>query len=172
MHSLTEIFIKSYFLRYIGEFPLVSQKLIATIVLTTAIVIGSVVVMAAGVLSSSFLMHSVGNIRSVGVGVYWDQGCTSQATTIDWGNLSPGSTTTVTVYIKNEGSVALDLSMSTDNWNPSSASNYLSLSWNKEGYVLDPGEVVSATFTLTVSSSAGSISTFSFDIVITGVEHQ
>ena len=60
--------------------------------------------------------------------------------------------------------------MTTQNWNPTSASSVLDLSWNRQNQVLNPGQSVSATFTLSVGSDTGSLTDFSFGIIITGAE--
>jgi hypothetical protein len=125
----------------------------------------------AGVLTSSQTVMSQGTVMSaVNVGVYTNSQCTTNCTNIDWGTLSPGTSTTRTVYIKNTGSLPVTLSIGATNWVPSTASSYLSLTWNRGNYVLAVGSSVSATLTLTASTSAGSITNFSFDIVITGTQ--
>jgi hypothetical protein len=58
--------------------------------------------------------------------------------------------------------------MSTDNWSPSNAGNYLTLNWNYDSNPVAVGNVVHITFTLTVSPSIEGITTFSFDINIVG----
>jgi hypothetical protein len=60
--------------------------------------------------------------------------------------------------------------MSTSSWNPSSASSYITLSWNREAYKIKPSEVVSVTLTLVVGQSITGISSFSFTITITATE--
>jgi hypothetical protein len=75
------------------------------------------------------------------------------------------------VYVLNSGSVPVSLSMTTSNWVPSTASNYLTLAWNRQSYVLSVGSSVQAVLTLSVSSSVTSVTSFSFDITITGTEH-
>ena len=136
-----------------------------------AIAAMGMVISALGVLVATRTISNTGNVKAIGVGVYWDSGCTNVVSSIDWGALEPGATIDKTIYVKNEGSVALTLSMSTDNWNPSSASSYMTLSWNRENYVLNPGSVVSAVLTLSVSSGISGITNFSFDITISGTEH-
>ena len=136
-----------------------------------AIAAMGIVVSALGVLVATRTISNTGNVKAIGVGVYWDSGCTNVVSSIDWGALEPGATIDKTIYVKNEGSVALTLSMSTDNWNPSSASSYMTLSWNRENYVLNSGSVVSAVLTLSVSSGISGITNFSFDITISGTEH-
>jgi hypothetical protein len=124
----------------------------------------------AGALVSSQTVPSGGTITAVNVGVYSNSACTNNCTSIDWGALSPGGSTTRTVYVKNTGTVPVTLSMATANWSPSNANSYLTVTWNRANYVLAAGSSVSATLTLTASASAGSITDFDFNIVITGTE--
>lgn len=125
-------------------------------------------VMSAGVLSASQSVTSTGTISAVNVGVYADNACTQAYTSINWGNLAPGSSTAKIVYIKNNGNVPMTLSMSSSNWTPSNANTYLTLSWDRTNAVLNPGNSVMATLTLTATANAGNISSFSFNIIITG----
>jgi len=104
----------------------------------------------------------------MGVGVYWDSGCSNSVTSVNWGTVEPGSTNHVTVYIRNEGNAAETLSSTAENWNPSTASMYMSLTWDYGGQVIDVGEVVQVTLSLSVSASITGITSFSFDIVIVG----
>jgi hypothetical protein len=123
-----------------------------------------------GLLMSSQTVPSSGTISAVNVGVYSDSGCTLNLTSISWGSMSPSNSTTRTIYVKNTGSLPVTLTMTTAGWVPASASTYLSLGWNRENYVLAVGSSVAATLTLTASSSAGNITSYSFNIVITGTE--
>lgn len=125
-------------------------------------------VVSAGVLTSSQSVTSSGTITAVNVGVYTDIACTTSCSSIDWGTLLPGNSTTRIVYVKNTGTVPVTLSVSTANWTPSNANTYLTLTWDRVNYVLAPSTSVQATLTLTASSSAGSITSFNFNIVITG----
>jgi hypothetical protein len=124
----------------------------------------------AGALVSSQTIPSGGTITAVNVGVYSNSACTTNCTSIDWGTLSPGGSTTKTIYVKNTGTIPVTLSMAPANWSPSNANNYLTVTWNRANYALAAGASVSATLTLTASSSAGSLTNFSFDVVITGTE--
>jgi len=112
-------------------------------------------------------ISNVGSVTAIGVGVYWDQACTNPVSTISWGVMPPGSNKNVTVYIRNEGNTAAWLSMTKSNWNPSNASNYMTLNWDYGGQILNANEVVQVKLTLTVSSSITGITNFSFDITIT-----
>lgn len=126
-----------------------------------------------GFLSSSASPASIGNvgsIKAVNIEVYWDSNCTEEVFTIDWGMLEPGSVRNVTVYVRNEGNIAVVLDLNTTNWVPANASNYISLSWNYSGQRIDPGGVIQVTLKLTVSPQIYGIKTFSFDIKISGNE--
>jgi phage-related tail fiber protein len=122
----------------------------------------------AGLLTLSQTIPSTGTITSVNVGVYSDSACTQSLTSIDWGQVTPGSNALRTIYIKNTGNTPLTLSMATNTWNPSGASAYLTISWDKAGASLAVGQSIAAVLTLTVSPSISGITSFSVNIVITG----
>jgi hypothetical protein len=124
-----------------------------------------------GLLVTTSTITNTGNVKAVGVNVYWDGACTNVTSSIDWGALDPGGAESVTVYVLNSGSVPLSLSITTSNWVPSAASDYMTLAWNRQSYVLSAGSHVQAVLTLSVSSSVNSVTSFSFDITITGTEH-
>jgi hypothetical protein len=120
-------------------------------------------VMSAIQLSST--ISNVGTLKlSFGIGVYSDASAANKITTVDWGSLEPGTAKSYTVYIRNEGSFALTLTMSTSNWGPPNASNYLTLTWNYNGQTVNAEETIAVTLTLTVSENITGISSFSFDI--------
>jgi hypothetical protein len=126
----------------------------------------------AGLLSANQTVPSSGTvgtvITTVNVGVYSDSRCTQSLESFNWGSLSPGSTVTRIMYIKNTGDTSITLSMTKSNWNPASANGPITLSWNREGTSLTVGQSTMVTLTLGVSSSISGITTFSVDIVITG----
>lgn len=127
-------------------------------------------VLTTGLLTTSQTVPASGTITGINVGVYTDSACTLNCTSIDWGTLAPGNSTSKTIYIKNTGNIPVTLSLATSNWVPSNANTYLTLTWNRASYVLSAGASVSASLTLTASASAGSITTFSFNIIITGTQ--
>jgi hypothetical protein len=116
---------------------------------------------------SNRTITNAGTVKTVGVGVYWDQALTNPVSSISWGTIEPGLNVNKTVYIRNEGNTAATLSMETSNWSPASASSYMTLSWNYGGQTLAVNAVRQVTFTLAVSSSITGITSFSFDITIT-----
>ncbi len=58
--------------------------------------------------------------------------------------------------------------MASENWNPASATDYMTLTWNREGQQISPDEVVGFVITLSVSENVQGISSFSFDTIISG----
>lgn len=117
-------------------------------------------------IQTSRTVPSGGSVKGVGVGIYWDYTCTNTASSINWGVLDPGSNKTVTVYIRNEGNAVATLSETTQNWNPSSASKYLTLNWNYAGQTMSVNQVLQVKLTLTVSPTISEITGFNFDIMI------
>ena len=149
---------------------MVLQKTQVSVIL----VVGALVAVSAlvsGLLIASQTIPNTGNVKAVGVGVYSDSACTQEVLSIQWGILDPGESSDETVYIRNEGNVAVVLNMATENWDPASASSYITLGWNlEEGYVLNHGQSVETVLTLSVSSSISGVESFTFDIIITGTE--
>ena len=145
------------------------NKISVPIILLIAILgVTSVAVFA--VLSNSKTIFNAGNVKTIGVGVYWESNCATPVSLIEWKDLAPGENRSTTVYVRNEGSVTVILSMRTDHWNSTSASSYMELVWNRDNYRLASGSVVEAVLTLKVSSNISNVQGFSFDIIITGTE--
>jgi hypothetical protein len=111
---------------------------------------------------------NVSGVETEGVGVYWDSECNNPTTLIDWETLTPGSAKSVVVYIQNEVDESRFLYISTKDWDPENAFNYLSLRWKYTGQRIDPGDVLQTTLTLYVSRYIEGISSFSFLILVTG----
>lgn len=108
-------------------------------------------------------------ITSANLGIYSNSACTTPLSSINWGTLTLGGNTTQMVYLKNTSSgLSLALNMTTSNWTPASANGPITLTWNKEGTRLNPGQSVAANLTLAVSSSIIDISSFNTQITITG----
>jgi len=116
---------------------------------------------------NSSTVSSVGTIKGVGVGLYSEYACTNKVTSINWGVLEPSSNKTITIYVRNEGNAAATLSQTTQNWNPTAASSYLTLSWNYAGQTISVNQILQIKLTLTLSSTVTGITNFSFDTLIT-----
>ena len=126
--------------------------------------------LTSGLLLTSQTVPSNGTVLStINVGVYNDQVCAQNCTSINWSTIAPGSSTTKTFYVKNTGTLPMTLNMATSGWNPSNANGPITLGWNREGTVLNASQSINATLTLTVSPTIdSSITDFSFNITITG----
>lgn len=106
---------------------------------------------------------------SSGVQAYSNAACSTSIGNINWGTIAPGGTVTKIVYIKNTGNTnSIKLSLQASSWSPTSASQYLTLSWNKQNTLLAPGKSTQATITLSVSSSVSGITSFSVQISVFG----
>lgn len=150
----------------IGVRQVATRNIALVSVLTFAIM--GMVASVLSTLTTNRTIPSSGSVKAVGVGVYSDNSCTNAISSIDWGMLEPGAAKNFTIYIKNEGNTAVTLSMKTGNWNPPSASTHIMLKWNREAYTLSAGSVISAVLTLSVSSNISGITSFNFEITITG----
>jgi hypothetical protein len=123
----------------------------------------------AGIISTQTI-PSDGTLTTVNVCVFSDDDCTLNCTSISWGSLRPGDSTTQTVYVKNTGTVPVTLSMTANGWDPTNADDYLEVTWNQQGTVLAVDDDVTAILTLTAAAETGDLQDFNVDIVITGAE--
>jgi hypothetical protein len=149
-----------------------------TLAILAALIISAITLAIAttGVLSSISVnqtIPSLGRITVVqsspNIGIYNNNACTQNASSIDWGTIQPGNSASRTIYIKNHGTNNATLNLSAIDWNPANANGAITLAWNIDGKTLAPNEVVQATLTLTISTTIDtSITTFSFNIQITG----
>ena len=123
----------------------------------------------AGIIATQTI-PSNGTVTTVNLGVYSDSDCTQNCTSISWGAIYPGNSTSTTVYVKNTGTVPITLSITTESWSPTNGEDYLTLTWDRQDEILDVGDSVSANLTLMAASDTGDLAGFSFNIVIIGAE--
>jgi hypothetical protein len=64
------------------------------------------------------------------------------------------------------GTGSVLLSLQSNNWNPSEANNYLSLSWDYDGSYIAPGEIRKIVLTLSASQDCPLYNSFQFDVTI------
>ena len=136
--------------------------------LTAGILSGLLIANVRSLYQTSSTISSVGTFKAIGIGVYWDEELTHEVNALDWGYLAPGSSKSFTVYISNQGALPLTLSISTSNWTPSTASNYMTFTWSYNGQKIEAGTTVPVTLTLAVSGNISGISNFNFDITAVG----
>jgi hypothetical protein len=152
------------------EHKMDTQKITKITVISFALIGLFLTVTTAAILSTNQTVPLNGTITAVNLGVYSDSACTQIATALNVGTLNPGNTATQTIYIKNTGNVPETLTMTVNNWNPTSASTSLTLTWNRQNTVLNAEESIQATLTLTAAANTGSLTTFSCDVTITGTQ--
>ena len=138
------------------------------VVLLSAILSGLIIANVRSIYQTSSTISSIGTFKAIGIGVYWNADSTSRVNEIRLGFLTPGSQKSYTVYVCNEGNIPLTLSISASNWNPSIASNYLTLTWSYTGQTVKAGATIPVTLTLSVSESVNGVSSFNFDITAVG----
>jgi len=127
----------------------------------------SVIVAMLGVIALNMtVLPNVANVQAIGIEIYWDSDYAKKVSLIEWGTLEPGATKNATVYILNTGNSNIMLSKNATNWSPSSASDYIALSWDYKGQRISPEQGLKATLTLVISPNIQGITQFSFDLFV------
>ena len=139
------------------------------IITVAAFVLIALIMFAMGVIASRWYetrVHTTGRIKGVGVSIWADANATLGIETLYWGILEPGETKELSVYVRSEGNVPMNLAMRSELWEPVEAKDYITVLWDAEGSSIQPGEIRGVTFTLVVSSDITGIDAFSFDIIV------
>jgi hypothetical protein len=110
--------------------------------------------------------NASGKVESVGVAVYWDQNLTRRCDFVEWGEIETGASKSVAIFVRNENQVPVTLELSTVNWRPADAANYLTLTWSYDGTPIGAGSSVKLTLTLDAADRILGISSFSFTAVV------
>jgi len=123
------------------------QKTGAATVIALTLTTIILVIVTSGLLTANQNVPAGGTISAVNLGVYSDSSCTQPLTTIAFGMVTPGTQVTQTLYIKNTGNIAENLTMAVNNWSPSNANTYLTITWSPTSSTLAAGASTSATLT-------------------------
>jgi hypothetical protein len=123
-----------------------------------------------GLLSTVSSVGNTGIVATANLGVYSNSGGTTTLSSINWGYISPGGNVNYTIYVKNTGTVPLTLSFTTGSWSPSGSNAYFTLTWNYAGSTINTNAIVPIILTLRVVSSVTGITSFSFQLTITGTQ--
>jgi len=137
-------------------------------ILALLIGITSTLFVVTALYQSTVQIRSVAAIKTVGVSIYWDPGFTEPIANIDWGILEPGETKNVSCYIVNTSNVPVILTLTTGNWQPTNAEQYMTLSWSYDEHAIPVSGYTPVTLSFHVDQTTTGIKTFSFDITITG----
>jgi hypothetical protein len=136
------------------------------------ILVGTVLVLSVslGILAYQQTIHASGTItpvKTVGCAVYADGAGAQSLTSINWGTLPPDSAVNVTVWVKNTGNTPVNYTVTTANWNPIGAYNYISLTADLKGITnATVGSIIPIILTDSINASAPTVS-YSYDITIT-----
>jgi hypothetical protein len=87
---------------------------------------------------------------------------------LSWGTLKPGASANKTIYVKNTGNAALTLNMTVTTWNPTTAASYITLTWDRQGFVIAQGNSVPALLVLSVSANVTGFTDFNCTTIIAG----
>lgn len=137
-----------------------------------------IVAVAAIVTYTRFYVQNLGTIKTIGVEAYWDRSLKNKTESVNWGTIWAGSSQNVTFYVRSISKIEATLYLNATNWNPAKLSEYMTLSWNYNGTIVHPNEIIQVTLTLSASSSnafiyyliTSDVKQFSFDIIIAASE--
>jgi hypothetical protein len=144
------------------------RKTVALIVF--AVVAASMVSIVLAVRQTSRPVKNNGVVTALNVGIYQNVDCTETLSNVSWGTVASGTSSNMTVYIRNSGDAAVVLNMTLASWNPIAASSCLTCTWNREGFTLKPKNKVQAVLVLSVSDGTVNVTDFSFVTIISGTE--
>jgi hypothetical protein len=123
---------------------------------------------ALALLQPSTSVTHTATIETLNLGVYQDSACTQPLSSVNWGTLKPGTAANRTIYVKNTGNAAVSLNMTVTTWNPSIASSYITLTWDRQGSLLAVGNIVQALMVLSVSANVNGFTEFNCTTIISG----
>jgi len=111
---------------------------------------------------SEVYLPSLGTIKTIDVEIYWDPNGENKRETLswdeikiekpEWDEIKTGPVNT-TVYVKSVSNFRVTLNLNITDWNPVEISDYLTISWDYNGTLINPGEIIPVTMTLSPSSS-------------------
>jgi len=136
--------------------------LLIVIVASITVTVSALVAIMLSQSESEVYLPSLGTIKTIDVEVYSDPNGENKIDTLSWDELrieAPSwdqvetSPQEVTVYVKSISNLKVTLTMSTTDWSPPEIEDYLTLTWDYNGAVLQPGEIIPITLTLSPSST-------------------
>ena len=94
------------------------EREVAALVVAAACLVGMAVgsALTFALLTSQRAIPSTGLVVSVGFGVFSDEGCSQNLTSIDWGSVHPGESVSRVIYVKNTGNTPISLSIAANGW--------------------------------------------------------
>ncbi|UCE96571.1 MAG: hypothetical protein JSV51_02950 [Candidatus Bathyarchaeota archaeon] len=139
-------------------------------------------------------LPSIGSITTLGVEAYWDANLTDkidEGEKVDWGTILVGSTNNVTIYLRSVSNIPTHLGIEITNltfssanetvlYPPQNISSYMHLTWNYNGDLVNPNDVIPVNLTLRAEYSSdfinylssNNIRSFSLNIIINTSEYE
>jgi len=134
----------------------------------TIVVIAATIALVALILGVILYAHwrtsTSGVIATPSLAVYWEPERLTIVDTINWGTIWPGDWSNRTVYIHNNGTVPLNVTVVTFNWSVNTTDIVL----YSESFILSVDETKETHWNLHVNSTISGITHFSFDILVAG----
>lgn len=112
-------------------------------------------------------------VTDVSLSVYDSISATTEIISINWGTLLPTETKTFKLYIQNDATINMSISITSQNWNPTYAEDSINFTysegsmWSGHYPILCPNQRASIWLDITANENPPS-GDFSFDVVITG----
>ena len=135
------------------------------VALFLALILG-VWLVSAGLSQTSYLAPI--ESKSPSLGLYQDAKMSMPVQAIEWGELIPGGSANSTIYVRNIGGVPIEIRLRTYNWLPVNAPDFITISWDREGLVLQPMQFTVARLTMRVGLDITIIKKFSVDLSVDG----
>jgi len=93
---------------------------------------------------------------------------------VDWGELALGAYKNASFYVRSNSNVDVELNMNVTNFAPPGIEDYITISWNYNGTLLNPTQEIPITVNLEIASSIefidflieNEVMTFGFDMTI------
>lgn len=149
-----------------GQAVPLTRKVVVAIVLISILLVASTAAVTYAVLVSQGKIGSSGRIVVIGLKVT-AVGSSADLTSIEWGDLVAGSMATRQISVINNGTIPTTLSMSTGDWIPLIAQQYIGITWNyASGTVLQPGAAQTVTITINVNQYVTGVTNFTNAIYI------
>jgi len=158
------IYLGSYLIKWIGFLNI--SKFEKTVTLMLLIILGLTIALRSVSVKRTFA------VESLHVNVYWDADGNSQVTSIDWGELHPGSTRKISIFVRNEDlNPTCFIYLWTEGWIPPEASTHIRLDWSYDGRKIAAGETLPVTLTLRILPSIYGVDDFNFNVTIFGADY-
>jgi len=101
---------------------------------------------------SDVYLPSLGTIKTIDVEIYRDPDGENKIETLSWDEIKTGTVNT-TIYVKSVSNFIVTLNLNLTDWNPDAISDYITISWDYNETLINPGEIIPVTMTLSASSS-------------------